>query len=182
MDQEEAIKKFESTINYLNKELGSIRAGRANPGLVENIKVNVYGSDMPINQLANISVVDSSLLTVQPWDKSVIDSVKKAIETADIGINPSVDGALIRLPIPSLTEERRKEFVKLMKQKLEDAKISIRQHRKDLLQNLAKEKKENSLSEDMCEVYEKELQKNVEAYNKKIDEIGSEKEKELMTI
>lgn len=182
MDTKEAVAQFETVIAHLKRELNNIRAGRANSSLVDEIKADVYGSQMPISQLATISVVDSSLITVQPWDKSNIDQIRKAIEIAEIGINPTVDGDLIRLPIPMLTEERRREYVKIMKGKLEEAKISIRQHRKDLLHQLSKEKKENSLSEDDCDAYEKELQKIVDDYNKMIDDIGRAKEQELLTV
>ena len=178
----EASEKFDATLEHFKQELAAIRAGRANPSLVDNIEVSVYGSSMPINQLAGVNVVDSSLLTVRPWDKSNIDDISKAIEVSDIGINPIIDGEVIKLPIPSLTEERRKEYVKLMGQKVEEARIAVRQIRKDILVGMDQQKDDGDISEDVYNRQEKQLQELVEKANDKIAEMADNKEEELMKV
>lgn len=173
---------FSKVLENFREELAKLRSGRANPDLVKNIQVNAYGQSMPIEQLANINVADASLLVVQPWDKSVLEAVKKAIETEDIGINPVVDGELIRLPMPPMTEERRQEYVKLLKEKTEDARIRVRQIRKEVLDDLDQKKESGEISEDELARGEKELQSKVDRENEKIEEISEEKEKDLMTV
>lgn len=179
VDLSKAQTKFDSTIDHLKLELGGLRAGRANTKLVEGIKVDAYGQPMPIEQVANINVADPSLLTIQPWDKSLVPAIEKAVSTANIGINPTVDGDIIRLPIPALTEERRKEYVKLMKQKLEEARIAVRQIRQDFLHEI---EGQDGVSEDQLKGEEKRLQVLVDKTNETIEQIGEEKEKELMTV
>lgn len=179
---EQSGSKFQETIDHYQKELSSIRAGRANTKLVEDIEVMVYGQKMPMQQLANISVVDPTLLMIQPWDKSNVGEIKKAIEQAEIGINPIVDGDALKLPIPSMNEERRQEYVKLMKQKGEEAKISIRQTRKDVLVGLDQMKEDKEISEDEYTAMEKELQQKVDEANETIDKLSEEKEQELLTV
>jgi len=179
---DEADKKFSNIIEHLNHSLNSIRAGRANTALVENIMVDAYGEKMPINQLANITVVDATLLLVQPWDTGNLETVKKTIELSDLGINPSVDGKNIRLPIPSLTEEKRVEYVKLMKSKLEEARIAIRQVRKDVIDGLDADKDNGALPEDDYDRLTKDLQKTVDKYNSEVEKVGKDKEAELMNV
>jgi len=179
---EQAGKRFTEVEEHLLKDLSSIRAGRANPKLVEDIEAEVYGQRMPIKQLANVTVVDPTLLLVQPWDKTTLTEIKKAIESAEIGINPIGDGDNLRLPIPSLTEERRQEYVKIMKLKVEESKITIRQIRKEILIGLETQKKDKVISEDDFNTKEKQLQKEVDKYNEKLDSIASEKEKELTSV
>lgn len=179
---EQAEKRFTEVEEHLLKDLSSIRAGRANPKLVEDIEAEVYGQRMPIKQLANVTVVDPTLLLVQPWDKTTLAEIKKAIESAEIGINPIGDGDNLRLPIPSLTEERRQEYVKIMKLKVEESKITIRQIRKEILTGLEAQKKDKIISEDDFDTKEKQLQKEVDKYNEKLDLIASEKEKELTSV
>ena len=159
-----------------------MRAGRANPSLVENIKAETYGQKMPINQIANINIIDATLITIKPWDKSNIDAIRKAISDSDLGLNPVVDGEIVRLPIPSLTEERRKEFVKIMKNKIEETKISIRQIRKEVLDFIDEQKSKKMIGEDDAERMEKDLQKMVEDANTKVEKLGEQKEKELMVV
>lgn len=171
-----------SSVEHFQAELKKIRAGRANPDLVKGITVMAYGTAMPLEQVSNINVVDATLITLQPWDKTVVPEVVKAIQASDLGINPSVDGNLIRLPIPPLTSERREEYVKVMRQKLEESRINIRQKRKDFLLDVEKEKKENSLPEEEVKRIEEDVQKIVDEYNKKVEEIASAKEKELTTL
>lgn len=176
----EVSSKMDEVINHLKNEFNKFRAGRANPDMIKGIKVMAYGSMMPIEQVANINVADPTLLTVQPWDKSLVSEVLKSIQSAGLGINPSADGELIRLPIPPLTSERRAEYVKMMKAKSEEAKISVRQKRKEFID--AVEKLSDSVSEDETKRHEKDIQTVVDATNVKIDEITAKKEKELLEV
>jgi ribosome recycling factor len=179
---EQAEQKFSEVADHLQKELASIRAGRANPKLVEDIEAIVYSQKMQIKQLANITVADPTLLIIQPWDKNTLAEIKKAIEQAEIGINPINDGEMLKLPIPSLTEERRLEYVKIMKQKVEEARITVRQIRKDVLVGLDTMKKEKTITEDDYEAKEKQLQKEVDKWNEKLEKIAEDKEAELLTV
>lgn len=179
---EQAEQKFSEVADHLQKELTSIRAGRANPKLVEDIEALVYGQKMQIKQLANITVADPTLLIIQPWDKNSLAEIKKAIEQAEIGINPINDGEMLKLPIPALTEERRLEYVKIMKQKVEEARITVRQIRKDVLVGLDTMKKEKTVTEDEYTSKEKQLQKEVDKWNEKLERIAEDKESELLTV
>ncbi|MCA9383681.1 ribosome recycling factor [Candidatus Dojkabacteria bacterium] len=179
---EQAGEKFTGAIDHLKKELASIRVGGGGTNLVDGIMVDAYGSKMPINQLANVVAVDATLITVSPWDKSLTEEIIKAITAANIGINPNQDGDMIRLPLPPVTEERRVEYVKLMKTKLEEARIAVRQIRKDILVGLEMDKKDKLISEDQYNSMEKTLQGKVEDTNKAIEEIGKDKEEELMKV
>lgn len=179
---EQAPRKFTEIEEHLLKDLSSVRAGRANPRLVEDIEVNAYGQKMAIKQLANVTVADPTLLLVQPWDKTTLPDIKKAIELAETGINPIADGETLRLPIPAMTEERRQEYVKIMKTKVEEAKIAVRQVRKDVLSGLETEKKDKLISEDDFGAKEKQLQKEVDKCNERLESIATEKESELTSI
>jgi ribosome recycling factor len=179
---EQAEQKFSEVADHLQKDLASIRAGRSNPKLVEDIEAMVYGQKMQIKQLANITVADPTLLIIQPWDKNALPEIKKAVEQAEIGINPISDGDTLRLPIPSLTEERRLEYVKIMKQKVEEARITLRQLRKEVMIGLDIMKKEKSITEDDYSAKEKQLQKGVDKWNEKLEEIAKDKESELLTV
>jgi ribosome recycling factor len=174
--------KAQSTVEFLREDLRKIRSGRAHPSLVEAIFVDAYGSSQPLKNLANINVGDANLLTIQPWDKSLADSIVKSIQEANLGINPSVNGDQIRLVLPSLTEERRGEYVKLMKDELEKARVAIRAIRKDVIVGLDKSKKDGDIPEDHYDRMIKELQEKVDVANKKIDELGEQKEKDLTTV
>lgn len=173
---------FASLLEHFKTELVKLKSGRANPDMVSGIKVDAYGQSMPLEQLANINVVDPTLLAIQPWDKTLLSEIKKSIEKADIGIAPIVDSELIRLPIPPLTQERRMEYVKLLKQKTEEQKIRVRQLRKDLLLEIEESEKKNGLGEDERKRQEKELQEKIDKINKEIDVISAEKEQELMKV
>jgi len=179
---EQSEQKLNGAIEHLKKELASIRAGRANISLVDQIRADVYGQKMPLNQLANINVVDATLITVQPWDKTNIDAIHKAILQENLGITPNVDGELIRLPLPPITEERRVEYVKLMKQKVEEARIAIRQIRKDILVGMEMDKKEKVLTEDDYNSKAKQLQSSVDKANEQVEELSQQKEEELMKV
>lgn len=174
--------KMQKSIKVLKEELHSIRAGRANPALLDRITVNYYGSQMPLKQIANISAPEPRLLVVQPYDANSIADIEKAITQSDLGINPSNDGKVIRLAIPMLTEERRKELLKIVKKTGEEAKIAIRNERREANDKLKKMQKNNELTEDDLKRAEDEVQKLTDKYIEIIDELISKKEKEIMEV
>jgi ribosome recycling factor len=174
--------KMEKSIEVLKKEFSGLRTGRASVGLVEPIQVEAYGSKVPISQISNISVPESRLITVQVWDNSLIPAVENAIRSSNLGLNPMTEGNLIRLPIPDLTEERRKEIVKVASKYSEDSKISIRNTRReamDLIKSLEKDKK---ISQDQMFEFSEEVQTLTDKIILKIDEIYSEKEKDILQV
>lgn len=176
---EETMKK---SIAFLKDELATIRAGKANPKLVDKIQVSYYGTMTPINQVANISVPDPRTIVIQPWDGSLVKDVEKAILTSDLGINPSNDGKLIRLSIPPLTEERRKDLLKLVKKETENSKIAIRNIRRDAIEEFKKKEKASELTKDDLKKAEEEAQKLTDKYIKLIDDIYKDKEKEILEV
>lgn len=169
--------KIEEAIHHFKMELSGIRAGRANPSLVENVSVDAYGTRMKLMEVATISAPQPTLLAIQVWDAGLINSVVKAIQEANLGLNPSNDGTMIRLALPALTQERREEFVKLVHQKLENSKIQIRQIRQEQREDW---KKDDNISEDELERREKLLQDLIEKKTKEFDELADAKEQELM--
>ncbi|NMA02785.1 MAG: ribosome recycling factor [Clostridia bacterium] len=169
-------------LDVLKKELQSLRAGRANPAILEKITVDYYGSPTPINQMANITAPEPRLLVIQPWDKSIIPNIEKAILKSDLGLNPSSDGTVIRLAIPQLTQERRKELAKVVKKKGEDAKVAVRNIRREaneLLKNLEKSK---DISEDDNKRSQEDVQKLTDKFIQEIDKVLENKEKEIMEV
>lgn len=178
-NSEEIMKK---SIAYLKDELATIRAGKANPKLVDKIQVSYYGTMTPINQVANISVPDPRTIVIQPWDGSLIKDIEKAILTSELGINPSNDGKLIRLSIPPLTEERRKDLLKVVKKETENSKIAIRNTRRDAIEEFKKLEKASELTKDDLKKAEEETQKVTDKYIKLIDDIYKEKEKEILEV
>ena len=184
MDQvfEKTKNRMEKTLDALDREYSAIRAGRANPNVLNNIVVDYYGTPTPINQMAAISVPEPRLLTIQPWDVSTLKEIEKAINTSEIGINPQNDGKIIRLAFPQLTEEHRKTLVKDVSKKAEEAKVAIRNIRRDAMDDIKKLKKDNAITEDDQKDGEKELQKITDSYIKQIDEMGEKKEKEILSI
>ncbi|MBQ9530815.1 MAG: ribosome recycling factor [Eubacterium sp.] len=174
--------RMEKTLDALDREYSAIRAGRANPKVLNNIVVDYYGTPTPLNQMAAISVPEPRLLTVQPWDASMLKEIEKAINTSEIGINPQNDGKVIRLAFPQLTEEHRKSLVKDVSKKAEEAKVAIRNIRRDAMDDIKKLKKDNAITEDDQKDGEKELQKITDNYVKQIDEMGDKKEKEILSI
>lgn len=182
ISEEQASLEFDKVLKFFKDELTKLRSGRANPDLLSNIKVEAYSQTMPLNQLANINVADATMLVVQPWDKSIVEDIRKAIIKSDLGISPVVDGEIIRLPLPPLTEERRQEYVKVLKQKAEEARISIRQIRKDVLVGVEQDEEAGKISEDDLERSKKELQEKVDKANEQVEAIAAEKEKELMQV
>ncbi|MCI8321479.1 MAG: ribosome recycling factor [Dorea sp.] len=173
--------KMTKTMANLDGELGSIRAGRANPNVLNRIMVDYYGTPTPIQQVANVSVPEARMIQIQPWDKSMIKAITKAIQTSDLGINPNNDGSVIRLVFPELTEERRKELVKDVKKKGEAAKVAVRNIRRDGNDSL-KKLKGTDVSEDEIKDMEDELQKMTDKYVKDIDKAVEVKSKEVMTV
>ncbi len=179
---ETAKTKMGKTVNALVSEYGAIRAGRANPQILDKVTVDYYGTPTPINQLASVSATEARVLTIQPWDKSVLKGIEKAIQTSDIGINPQNDGSVIRLTFPPLTEDRRKEIVKDIQKMAENSKVAARSIRRDCLEKLKAMKKASEITEDDLKDGEKEIQKITDSFIKEIDEISAAKQKEIMEI
>ncbi|ASW42926.1 ribosome recycling factor [Clostridium isatidis] len=174
--------KMNKTIAVLKKDLATMKAGRANPTMLDRIQVNYYGSLCPINQVANVSAPEPRVLVIAPWEKSLIKEIEKAILTSDLGINPSNDGSVIRLVVPELTEETRKNLVKVVKKTGEESKIAIRAIRKEANDKIKALKKNGEISEDELKVAEEKVQKITDSFVKEIDTIVLSKEKEIMSI
>ena len=181
-DYKDTIKKMEKVIISLANDFSSIRAGRANPAVLDRIHVDYYGVPTQINQMAAISVVEARSLTIQPWDMSTLKSIEKAINTSDIGINPQNDGKIIRLTFPPLTEERRKELVKTIHKHSEEAKVSIRTVRRDAIEDYKEKKKKSLITEDELKIAEKEIQELTDKFCIEVDSLTQSKEKEIMMV
>lgn len=184
MDEQQIRQKMEAALEVLKNDLSGVRTGRATSALVENIVVAAYGGAqrLKVMELASITVPDPNQIIIEPWDKSIIGDMRKGIEAANIGLNPSIDGEKIRLVVPPMTTEDREKYVKLLSQKLENARIMIRQVRGDGMQDIKKAFEEKELSEDQREIQEKQLQKITDEFTTKIEEMGEKKEQELRTI
>jgi ribosome recycling factor len=174
--------KMEKTLSALSQEFAAIRAGRANPSILNKIRVDYYGTPTPINQIAAISVTEARTLTIQPWDASVTKAIEKAILKSDLGINPQNDGKLIRITFPPLSEERRQELIKMIHKYTEDAKVAIRSIRRDAMEELKAQKKKSIITEDDLKDSEKEIQDMTDKYCKELDTMCAKKEKELLEI
>ena len=174
--------KMGKCVNALESELATIRAGRANPSVLDRITVDYYGCPTPVNQMASISVSEARILVVQPFDASTLKSIEKAIQASDLGINPTNDGNVIRLVFPTLTEERRKEIVKQVKKMAEDAKVAVRNVRRDALDALKKMNKAKEMTDDEYADYEAKVEKKVAKAIETIEKAAAEKEKELLTV
>jgi len=174
--------KMTKTIGALNNEYAAIRAGRANPAVLDKIHVDYYGTPTPIQQMAAISVAEARILVIQPWDKSTLKPIEKAIQTSDLGINPTNDGTVLRIAFPPLTEERRKDICKNIKKMAEDAKVAIRSIRRDANDKFKALKKNSEITEDDLKQLEKETQDLTDKYCKDIDKIAEAKEKEILSI
>jgi ribosome recycling factor len=170
------------SINFLKEELATIRAGKANPKLVDKIQVSYYGTMTPLNQIANISVPEPRAILIQPWDASALKDIEKAILTSDLGINPNNDGKLIRLTIPILTEERRKELLKVVKKEIENSKIAVRNIRRETNEEIKKLEKQSEITKDDLKRAEEEMQKLTDRYISTIDDVYKEKEKEILEV
>lgn len=178
----ESEEKMKKALEALRKDYTSMRAGRANPALLDKIQIDYYGSLTPLNQVANISAPEPRLITVQPWDKSMLAQIEKAILKSDLGLNPANDGSLLRIAIPQLTEERRMELVKTAKKKMEDVKVIVRNIRRDANDKINKLTKSKEVSEDEAKKTQDEMQKLTDKYSKEIERILEVKEKEIMEV
>lgn len=177
-----ATDKMNKTINVMKQEYNSLRAGRANPQALDRIMVDYYGSPTPINQMGNISVPEPRMLIIALWDTKMIPNVEKAIQKSDLGINPANDGKVIRLIFPELTEERRKDLAKVIRKKAEESKVAVRSIRRDAMEDIKKQKKDNLLTEDDQKKLEEKVQKLTDEKVKEIDTIALAKEKEIMSV
>ena len=174
--------KMKKTIGHLEEEYAAIRAGRANPAVLDKIMVNYYDTPTPINQLAAVAVSEARVLTIQPWDASVLQGIEKAIQTSDLGVNPQNDGKIIRLVFPPLNEERRRELVKDISKLSEEAKVAVRAIRRDAIEKLKEMKKQSDITEDDQKQGEKKIQELTDKYVKNCDTCFSAKEKEILEI
>ena len=174
--------KMSKTVDSVKSNFSSVRAGRANPGVLDRISVDYYGSPTPLAQVAAVSSPDARTLVIQPWDISLLKAIERAIQVSDLGINPQNDGKIIRLGFPQLTEERRKEMTKLVKKYVEDGKVAVRNIRRDAMDDFKKKKKNTEITEDDQKDLEKELQEMTDKRCKEIDELGAKKEKELLAV
>ena len=177
-----AQEKMEKTIDALKKEYGAIRAGRANPAVLDKIRVDYYGSPTPINQMAAVAVAEARILAIQPWDASTVRAIEKAIQASDIGINPQSDGRVIRLIFPQLTQDSRKAIARNIRQMAEEAKVSVRGTRRETVERLKKLQKAAELTEDDLKDEEKSLQELTDKFIKEIDQVAAAKDKEIMEI
>ncbi len=182
MDYTNIKEKMEKTISVFSEKLSEVRAGRANPAILNKIKIDYYGTQTPINQVAGISVPEARLIVIQPWDGSILKEIEKAILASDIGINPNNDGKVIRLAFPELNEERRKEIVKDVKKMAEDARVAIRSIRRDGLDIAKASQKNGEMTEDELKQAENEIQKITDRNIEEIDTILEKKEKEVMSV
>jgi ribosome recycling factor len=174
--------KFDKGVERFKQEISGLRTGRASASLVENISIESYGAKMPISHVASISTPDARTIAIQPWDKANMGPIEKAIQASNIGLNPVNDGVLIRLSVPQMTEERRKELVKVLGQMEEQAKIAVRNVREEIIKDLKRQQDDGELTDDDVNVQKEDLQKVVDKYNVQIKEIAEAKEKEIMTI
>lgn len=178
----EVSRKMDRSIEALHQDLVSLRTGRATPALVENMMIDYYGSPTPLKQIASISAPDPRAILVQPWDKQSLRDIERGLIKSDMGFNPSNDGNNITVPIPPLNTERRQELVKLLKQKIEDGKVSVRNVRRDGLEALRKMERDKSISQDQNHRAQEQLQKTTDGHTKTIDEVGIAKEAEIMQV
>lgn len=174
--------KMAKTVESTREKFSSVRAGRANVSMLDGILIDAYGSPTPLSQIGTLSAPEPKLLTIDPWDKSLIPSIEKSIQQANLGLNPSNDGKIIRLSIPELTEDRRKEYVKIVRKEAEEGKVAVRNIRKDVNNKLRKSEKDSEITEDDLKSSEDKVQKLTDKFIKSIDEILEKKEKELTTV
>jgi len=178
----DAKERMSKAITQLKKELATLRAGRATPSLLDKVQVEYYGAMTPVNQLANISTPEPRLLVIQPWDKTSLQSIERAIQKSELGLNPSNDGSIIRIAIPALTEERRVELVKMVKKYGEESKVAIRNIRRDANDSIKKIEKEGTISEDESRRHQETVQKATDEHITLIDQVVADKEKEIMEV
>lgn len=174
--------RMQSAVGALDRELDAVRTGRARPALVESLKVEYYGTPTPLNQLATINAPEPRLITIQPWDKTQLGTIEKAIQKSDLGVNPTNDGNIIRIVIPPLTEDRRKELVKIVHKKVEEARVSVRNVRRDSLEHLRKAQHDKEITDDDERRAQERLQKVTDRFVAEVERHGQEKEKELLEV
>lgn len=182
MQSTEAAARMEKSIESLKRDFGTVRTGKASPGLLDSIRVEAYGSMVPLNQVASVSAPEARMLVVQPWDRNMFGPVEKAIMTSDLGLNPANDGKIIRVPIPALTEERRREFVKMLHRMAEEARVAIRHVRKEANDGVKQRQKDSGMSEDDARREQDEVQKLTDRYIANIEELLKHKEAEVMEV
>jgi ribosome recycling factor len=174
--------QFEKAMEHFHHELSSVRTGRANPALLATVMVESYGSKIPLQQVANVTVSDAKTLTISPWDKSQIGEIEKGIQVANLGFNPSSDGQVVRVSMPLLTEDRRKEMVKLVGQFSENARIAVRQVREEIIKSVKRAETDGDITKDDVTHAQKKIQEVVDKYNDQIKDTAADKDKELMTV
>ena len=179
---QKAKQRMESALESLRREFASVRTGKASPALLDTVRVEAYGSRVPLNQVGTVSAPEPRMLTVQPWDRGLVKEIEKAIRESDLGLNPSNDGSLIRIPIPMLTEERRREYVRLLHKLAEEARVAVRQARKDANDEVKHRQKGEGLSEDDVRREQAAIQKLTDEYIHKVEEILKHKEAEVMEV
>ncbi len=179
---DDAKRRMGKSVETFKNEVARVRTGRASVALLDGIKVDYYGTQMPLNQMATITVQDARLIVIQPWDVSAIGAIEKAIQRSELGLNPVNDGKVIRISVPPLTEERRKELVKMVRKMAEEARVAIRNVRRDILDDLKELKKEGEISEDEFYRAQDQLQKITDEYIGKVEKILEQKEKDIMTV
>lgn len=178
----EAKERMDAAIEAMRREFATVRTGKASPALLDTVRVEAYGGKLPVNQVASVTTPEPSLIVLQPWDKSLIGAIERAIQTADLGLNPNNDGNVIRIPIPPLNEERRKEYVRLLHKLAEEGRISVRHSRRLARENVKRREKDGDLSEDDARRQEEELDTMTHDYITKIDEALQKKEKEVLEV
>lgn len=178
----QAERRMESSITALKRDLSNIRTGRASTGLLEHLDVEYYGATMPLNQLATITAPEARMLVVAPWDKGSMSAIEKAIQRSELGLNPSNDGNIIRVPIPALTEERRRDLVKMVKQRVEEDRVAIRNIRRDMMGDIRDLEHEKLLSEDESKRAQEKLQQVTDRFIKEAESLGQQKEQEILTV
>lgn len=179
---QEAKRRMESAVEALRREFSGVRTGKASPALLDTLRVEAYGSLVPLNQVASVSAPEARMLLVQPWDRAMLGPIEKAIQTSDLGLNPANDGKLIRVPIPALTEERRKEYVRILHKMTEDGRVAVRQTRKDANDEIKRMQKDSDLSEDDARREQDEVQKLTDRFIQQMDELLKHKEAEVMEV
>lgn len=179
---QKARQRMDGAIEALRREFASVRTGKANPGLLDTVKVDAYGSLLPLNQVGTVTAPEARMLTVQPWDKSLLKAIEKALRESDLGLNPSNDGSILRIPIPPLTEERRREFVKMLHKLTEEARVAVRNVRRDTNDEIKHRQKDEGLSEDDIRREQGEVQKLTDQFIARIEELMKHKEAEIMEV
>jgi len=179
---QKARQRMEGAIEALRREFAGVRTGKASPGLLDTVKVDAYGSLLPLNQVGTVAAPEARMLTVQPWDKSLLKAIEKALRESDLGLNPSNDGSIIRIPIPPLTEERRREFVKMLHKLTEEARVAVRNVRRDTNDEIKHRQKDEGLSEDDIRREQGEVQKLTDQFIARIEELMKHKEAEIMEV